>query len=78
MLRDRKSRSKYTLVGAFSFQHINKGNKTMTTVYLGYPPENVKNWILEHSAPAAKRETVFYFADGTSEEKLIEGDLGRS
>lgn len=49
----------------------------MTEIYLGYPPENVKAWILAHSAPtpAEKRETVFYFSNGTSEEHLIEGTL---
>lgn len=47
----------------------------MTEIYLGYPPEHIKNWIIEHSKPTVKAETHIKFVDGTEGDYLIEGAM---
>ena len=47
----------------------------MTQIFLGYPPEHIKNWIIDHSKPAAKNETHIKFTDGTEGDYLIEGAM---
>ena len=40
----------------------------MTQIFLGYPPEHIKNWIIEHSKPVGNPKTKITFAGGTSHE----------
>lgn len=50
----------------------------MTEVYLGEPPAHIKNWIITHSKPATRPETVIHYTAASGlEEKIIniEGEL---
>ena len=47
----------------------------MTQTFLGYPPERIKNWIIEHSKPVVKKETHIKFTDKTEGDYLIEGTM---
>ena len=47
----------------------------MTQIFLGYPPEHIKNWIIEHSKPA---KTHIKFTDGKEDDYLIEGSMDNS
>ena len=40
----------------------------MTQIFLGYPPEHIKNWIIEHSKPAGNPKTKITFYDGESHD----------
>ena len=40
----------------------------MTQIFLGYPPEHIKNWIIDHSKPAGNPKTKITFANGNVEE----------
>ena len=40
----------------------------MTQIFLGYPPEHIKNWIIENSKPAGNPKTKITFKDGKVEE----------
>ena len=35
----------------------------MTQIFLGYPPERIKNWIIEYSKPAGNPKTKITFKD---------------
>ena len=37
-------------------------------VFLGEPPQHIKDWIINNSKPAASPKTKITFADGTSQE----------
>ena len=50
----------------------------MTQIFLGYPPEHIKNWIIEHSKPVVKKETHIKFVDGTEGDYLIKGYMDNS
>ena len=49
----------------------------MTQIFLGYPPEHIKNWIIEHSKPTGNPKTKITFADGTSQEYDWSGEINR-
>ena len=49
----------------------------MTQIFLGYPPEHIKNWIIEHSKPVTSPKTKITFADGTSQEYDWSGTIDR-
>ena len=39
----------------------------MAQIFLGYPPEHIKNWIIEHSKPAGNPKTkITFYDDGNS------------
>ena len=40
----------------------------MTQIFLGYPPEHIKNWIIEYSKPAGNPKTKITFTNGDSKE----------
>ena len=49
-------------------------------IFLGEPPENIKNWILEHSTPpepAGHADTRFTLEGGTVESKNITGTIDK-
>lgn len=35
-----------------------------TEIFLGEPPANIKQWIIEHATPAGHAETIFTFSGG--------------
>ena len=50
----------------------------MTQIFLGEPPANVKQWIIDHATPpgpAGHAETRFILSDGTVETYNITGTL---
>ena len=47
----------------------------MTQIFLGYPPEHIKNWIIKHSKPVANPKTKITFKDGTSQEYDWSGEI---
>ena len=47
----------------------------MTQIFLGYPPEHIKNWIIDHSKPAGNPKTHIKFTDGTKGDYLREGAM---
>ena len=47
----------------------------MTQIFLGYPPEHIKNWIIEHSKPAGNPKTKITFTDGDVEEYNWSGEI---
>ena len=47
----------------------------MTQIFLGYPPEHIKNWIIEHSKPAGNPKTKITFTDGNSQEYDWSGEI---
>ena len=49
----------------------------MTQIFLGYPPEHIKNWIIEHSKPAGNPKTKITFIDGTLQEYDWSGDINQ-
>ena len=49
----------------------------MTQIFLGYPPEHIKNWIIEHSKPTGNPKTKITFADGISQEYDWSGEINR-
>lgn len=46
-------------------------------IFLGEPPANVKEWIIEHysPAPAGHAETCITFSDGSSETYKWSGEI---
>ena len=46
-----------------------------TEIYLGEPPQHIKERIIAHSKPAVKKETHVKFVDGTEGDYLIEGAM---
>ena len=40
----------------------------MTQIFLGYPPEHIKNWIIDYSKPVGNPKTKLTFANGNVEE----------
>ena len=40
----------------------------MTQIFLGYPPEHIKNWIIGHSKPVGNPKTKITFTDRSSQE----------
>lgn len=46
-----------------------------TEIYLGEPPQHIKEWIIAHSKPAANPKTKITFTDGTSQEYDWSGDI---
>ena len=55
--------------------HNEKERDNMTQIFLGYPPEHIKNWIIEHSKPVVSPKTKITFADGTSQEYDWSGEI---
>ena len=47
----------------------------MTQIFLGYPPEHIKNWIIEHSKPAGNPKTKITFTDGSNGEYDWSGEI---
>ena len=41
-------------------------------IFLGEPPANIKQWIIEHYGPVVKPETYIKFSDGTEFYDIIE------
>ena len=46
-----------------------------TEIYLGEPPQHIKEWIIAHSKPVGNPKTKITFADGTSQEYDWSGDI---
>ena len=49
----------------------------MTQIFLGYPPEHIKNWIIEHSRPVGNPKTKITFKNGTSQEYDWSGEISQ-
>ena len=49
----------------------------MTQIFLGYPPEHIKNWIIKHYKPAGNPKTKITFTDETSQEYDWSGEINR-
>ena len=47
----------------------------MTEIFLGEPPANIKQWIIDHTTPAGHPETIFTFNGGQTVSKSISGTL---
>ena len=48
-----------------------------TEIYLGEPPQHVKEWIIAHSKPVGNPKTKITFTDGTSQEYDWSGEINR-
>ena len=49
----------------------------MAQIFLGYPPEHIKNWIIEHSKPAVNPKTKITFVDGEVVEYDWSGEINQ-
>ena len=49
----------------------------MAQIFLGYPPEHIKNWIIEHSKPVTSPMTKITFTDVTSQEYDWSGTIDK-
>ena len=49
----------------------------MTQIFLGYPPEHIKNWIIEHSKPVGNPKTKITFNNGNVEEYDWSGEINQ-
>ena len=50
-----------------------------TEIFLGEPPANVKQWIIDHATPApVTKQTKLTFIDGTYDEVPVEGELNET
>ena len=48
-----------------------------TNVFLGEPPADIKQWIIDHTGPTGHAETIFTLQDGTVETYDITGTLDK-
>ena len=61
--------------GSSSHLTMQRKETNMTQIFLGYPPEHIKNWIIEHSKPAGNPKTKITFTDGSIEEYDWSGEI---
>ena len=48
----------------------------MTEIYLGNPPEHIKNWIIAHSKPATRPETVIHYTAASGKADITVNIVG--